>query len=367
MANTYREVGYGATGADVKKLQQVLNDKGYGLAEDGIFGVKTQAAVRDYQQKNGLKLDGIAGKQTWGSLLAEPAADQMGVGGVGRPSVSQATMDALGKLEQGYRPSAEVDILGLEREAIAAQKPKEYVSGFDEQIRALYEQIAGREQFSYDPGSDEAFRRYAETMMGKGKAAMEDAVGLSAGLTGGYASSYAQSAGQQAYEKYLGLIDEALGRYKQSAYEQYKDAGRALLEQYELLKGQDEAAYERWQESVEAWQDELDRAQKAYDTAGANDLKNYQMMLDYYMDKVKQELSAAKSGVTVPAAVSSIGNTASLSSTAAESLQRTMENYLKRGEGGMAQTLYGQYAGRFTPAQKKKFEALFSRYGQAVL
>ena len=72
MASTYRQVGYGSTGSAVSQLQTVLNQHGYDLAVDGIFGEKTQAAVRDYQKKNNLKLDGIAGKETWGSLMAVP-------------------------------------------------------------------------------------------------------------------------------------------------------------------------------------------------------------------------------------------------------------------------------------------------------
>ena len=65
MASTYRQVGYGSTGSAVTKLQTALNEHGYDLDVDGIFGEKTQAAVRDYQEKYGLKLDGIAGKETW--------------------------------------------------------------------------------------------------------------------------------------------------------------------------------------------------------------------------------------------------------------------------------------------------------------
>ena len=80
MASTYRQVGYGSTGSAVSKLQTVLNEHGYDLAVDGIFGVKTQAAVRDYQKKNSLKLDGIAGPETWGSLLAQPTAPVSGGG-----------------------------------------------------------------------------------------------------------------------------------------------------------------------------------------------------------------------------------------------------------------------------------------------
>ena len=71
MASTYRQVGFGSTGSAVSKLQTILNQHGYGLAVDGIFGEKTRAAVRDYQKRYNLKLDGIAGPETWGSLLGQ--------------------------------------------------------------------------------------------------------------------------------------------------------------------------------------------------------------------------------------------------------------------------------------------------------
>ena len=44
MASTYRQVGFGSTGSAVSKLQTILNEHGYGLAVDGIFGEKTRAA-----------------------------------------------------------------------------------------------------------------------------------------------------------------------------------------------------------------------------------------------------------------------------------------------------------------------------------
>ena len=64
----YAMVARGSAGSDVKTLQTALNQYGYGLAVDGIFGRKTQAAVKDYQKKHGLAVDGIVGPKTWGSL-----------------------------------------------------------------------------------------------------------------------------------------------------------------------------------------------------------------------------------------------------------------------------------------------------------
>ncbi len=53
------------TGEDVRAMQIALNVKGkYGLNPDGEFGGKTDKAVRSFQQKMGLKADGICGPVT---------------------------------------------------------------------------------------------------------------------------------------------------------------------------------------------------------------------------------------------------------------------------------------------------------------
>jgi len=53
----------------VMYLQNTLNKKGYELATDGDFGPKTDIAVKDYQAKNGLVVDGIVGFNTWVKLM----------------------------------------------------------------------------------------------------------------------------------------------------------------------------------------------------------------------------------------------------------------------------------------------------------
>ena len=55
----------------VERLQFMLNFvKGTDdLDVDGIFGPKTEAAVRDFQQGENLSVDGIVGRQTWTTLL----------------------------------------------------------------------------------------------------------------------------------------------------------------------------------------------------------------------------------------------------------------------------------------------------------
>jgi len=49
-------------------LQTKLNGMGYSLVADGDFGLKTEAAVRRFQQNNGLDADGIVGPLTWAKI-----------------------------------------------------------------------------------------------------------------------------------------------------------------------------------------------------------------------------------------------------------------------------------------------------------
>lgn len=55
---------FGNKGPEVKNLQKMLNSEGYDIYPDGIFGRKTENAVRLFQSKKQLHVDGIAGRRT---------------------------------------------------------------------------------------------------------------------------------------------------------------------------------------------------------------------------------------------------------------------------------------------------------------
>ena len=55
--------------ATVRSLQYLLNAHGARLAVDGVFGPRTDSAVRSYQRAHGLLVDGIVGPQTWSSVI----------------------------------------------------------------------------------------------------------------------------------------------------------------------------------------------------------------------------------------------------------------------------------------------------------
>ena len=51
-----------------KNLTKIIQKK-VGVTADGLFGLKTKAAVRDYQRANGLTADGVVGINTWKKIL----------------------------------------------------------------------------------------------------------------------------------------------------------------------------------------------------------------------------------------------------------------------------------------------------------
>ena len=60
----------GSRNSAVKAMQQQLANKGFACGyPDGIYGRKTERAVKNYQRSTGLVADGIVGPLTWGKLF----------------------------------------------------------------------------------------------------------------------------------------------------------------------------------------------------------------------------------------------------------------------------------------------------------
>src|SRR5262245_52198284 len=50
-------------------LQFLLRHRGHSIAADGIFGPKTEAAVKAFQASANLVVDGIVGRRTWPAVV----------------------------------------------------------------------------------------------------------------------------------------------------------------------------------------------------------------------------------------------------------------------------------------------------------
>jgi peptidoglycan hydrolase-like protein with peptidoglycan-binding domain len=64
----------GDAGAEVHSIQQQLNNRGYSVGIDGVFGDETEQAVRRFQAANGLSVDGCVGPATRQALFGGASA-----------------------------------------------------------------------------------------------------------------------------------------------------------------------------------------------------------------------------------------------------------------------------------------------------
>ncbi|BDA69223.1 hypothetical protein RIVM261_058870 [Rivularia sp. IAM M-261] len=59
---------FGNSGESVRVLQRLLRSNGYPVTIDGSFGAITESAVKAFQARRGLTIDGIVGAITWREL-----------------------------------------------------------------------------------------------------------------------------------------------------------------------------------------------------------------------------------------------------------------------------------------------------------
>ncbi len=129
-----------------------------------------------------------------------------------------------------------------------------YSSGAGQQQSALYQQIAARGPFQYDPGKDPLYQVARDRYVQQGRMAMKDSMGQAAALTGGYGSSYGQAVGQQTYDKNLQGLADMIPELYQAAYSRYQDEGDRLQRQYEMLGAQEARDYSRYRDQMGDWQ-----------------------------------------------------------------------------------------------------------------
>ena len=261
---TYNQVSYGSQGSDVTELQKLLNNHGYNLDVDGIFGDNTQNAVTDFQQKKGLKVDGIVGTNTWGTLNGTYTPNT-NTGTTSTPTTSTTTADTSFKYD-AYQESDAVKQAQALLQQQTANKPGAYNSQWQGQLDNVIGQILNRDKFSYDLNADALYQQYANQYATQGRMAMMDTMGQAAAMTGGYGNSYAQSVGQQAYQGHLQQLNDIIPDLYQLALQKYQMEGDALYDQYAMLGAQEEQDYGRHRDEVSDWGAEMERLQNQYNS-----------------------------------------------------------------------------------------------------
>lgn len=240
MANTTKPLlQFGTSGDNTKELQKLLNQNGYNLVVDGTFGGLTQAAVKDYQQKNGLTVDGKVGEQTWGSLLGANSQNTASA----TPAYTYTPFE-YGAFTESNETKGAKDSLTSANNALTNLGDFNWVG--QDKLNDYTSRYENRDKFSYDFNTDALYQQYKDKYIKQAKMASADVMGQASAMTGGYGSSYAQTVGNQAYQSNLEKLNDVIPELYQLAYDKYNQEGQDLLNMISMLKGERDFEYGKY-------------------------------------------------------------------------------------------------------------------------
>ena len=197
---------------------------------------------------------------------------------------------------KNYEESDAVKQYRQQLDQIQQQRPGEYQSKWQQQMDGLLSQYQNRKPFQYDINDDAMYQQMVDRYVQQGQQAMMDTMGQSAALTGGYGNSYAQTAGQQTYQNYLQGVNDMLPQYYQMALDRYQSEGDSILKQYNLMANQEDMEYSRYNDQLNRYFADLDRAQSVYDNERNTDYNLWadQDERDYSRYQDQQKLAQAQ-------------------------------------------------------------------------
>lgn len=174
-----------------------------------------------------------------------------------------------------YTPSGAVTQAQEQLKAYQAQKPAEYTNRWKDQMDTVLNNILNRKDFQYDVKADPLFQQYRDQYIRNGQLAMRDTMGQAAQLTGGYGNSYAQQAGQQAYNSYMQGLTDKIPELYSLAMQAYNNKTNDMMNRYNALGTAEGNEYSRYQDSMNAYNAELERLQNLYNTERSYDYGQY--------------------------------------------------------------------------------------------
>lgn len=294
----YTNLNLGSRNDEVKRLQQALINQGYDVGSsgaDGIYGAKTQAAVKAYQQANNLTVDGIAGNQTQTSLYSKAAqqAPAQQTPAQTESPVKGVTQEVYTQMTEQYKPSDNVNNAWAAIESLQQQLKGD--TKYGEDLDKIVADLMNRPAFQYDVEKDPLFQQMLASQKEAGEKAMEDTVARSAALTGGYGNSWAQSAGQQAYDQQIRAAYDQLPQYYQLAMNAHNMETEDLMRKYSLLSEADQKEFDRLMTEYGLATDAYDRLYQQ-DRTGFEDRKTTAqqlagMMSSDYWNNLQQEFA----------------------------------------------------------------------------
>ena len=140
----------------------------------------------------------------------------------------------------------------------ALRQPEAYSSPWTQKVQQAVANIEERKPFAYDVNGDALYQQYKSQYMNAGRQAMADTIGKAASMTGGYGNSYAASAGNQAYQAYLGQLNNMVPQLYSQAYARYQQEGQDLKDIYSMYGEREATDYGRYRDRMSDYRTDRD-------------------------------------------------------------------------------------------------------------
>lgn len=212
--------------------------------------------------------------------------------------VDKLTEQKFNEYKQGYKPSQTVANAQKYLQDILNKKPGAFQSDYKAQLNSLYDQVTGREKFSYDMNTDLLYQQYKDMYTKAGQKAMQDTLGQATALTGGYDNSYAQMAAQQTYQDYLGSLNDKVPELYQMAYDRYQQEGDDLYQKFSMASDMYGKDYTQYRDNMADWQSDRNYAQGVYQDERNFDYSDFENMLNFYQQEYWNQRHAVSKSET---------------------------------------------------------------------
>lgn len=159
--------------------------------------------------------------------------------------------DGSDRIGWGADPTTDIgDDYRLDASDVNRWTAPEYESEYLDNINSLMDQLLNREEFNYNPQTDQLYDVYKQAYQREGQRATEDALGNAAILSGGMPSTAAVTAATQAGDYYAAQMADIIPQLEQAAYEKYLNEIGLDQSNLSALRALDNDAYSRFSDQV---------------------------------------------------------------------------------------------------------------------
>lgn len=189
-------------------------------------------------------------------------------------------VDQLAEQQRNYSPYQESEyVAGLKQAATDAKDAIDNYGPFQFSKQDMYDQLENsylnRRKFTWDADSDALYQMYKDKYIQGGKLAMQDTMGQAAALTGGYGNSYAATVGNQAYQSYLGKLNEVVPELYNLALQRYQVEGQDMADRLGLLQKDRGVEYGEYTDQYGRLSDTYNRNYNLYGDERGRELDAY--------------------------------------------------------------------------------------------